>query len=99
MRFAPHTALPRAKGMHQPRDSAVFFSEQTATATAGGWRASVEQVGTGGEGRGRGEGSNSHSAPPSFVARLYDTAGKQSTAQHSSPSPFEVTISFLFVFF
>ena len=36
MRFAPHTALPRVKGMHQPRDSAVFFSKQTATATAGG---------------------------------------------------------------
>ena len=39
MRFAPHKALPRAKGMHQPRDSAVFFSKQTATATAGGRRA------------------------------------------------------------
>ena len=25
MRFAPHTALPRVKGVHQPRDSAVFF--------------------------------------------------------------------------
>ena len=24
--FCPHTALPRAKGMHQPRDSAIFFS-------------------------------------------------------------------------
>ena len=30
MRFAPHTALPRVKGMHQPRDSAVLFST-TAT--------------------------------------------------------------------
>ena len=29
------TALPRAKGMHQPRDSALFFSKQTATAAAG----------------------------------------------------------------
>ena len=24
--FCPHTALPRVKGMHQPRDSAIFFS-------------------------------------------------------------------------
>ena len=24
--FCSHTALPRVKGMHQPRDSAVFFS-------------------------------------------------------------------------
>ena len=53
--------------MHQPRDSAVFFSKQTATATAGGRRASVEQAGTGGEGRRRGGGSNSHSAPPSSL--------------------------------
>ena len=30
--FCSHTALPRAKGVHQPRDSAVFFSKQTATA-------------------------------------------------------------------
>ena len=28
--FCSHTALPRAKGAHQPRDSAVFFSKQTA---------------------------------------------------------------------
>ena len=51
MRFAPHTALPRVKGAHQPRDSAVFLSKQTATATAGGRRASVEQMGTDGEAR------------------------------------------------
>ena len=25
--FCPHTALPRVKGMHQPRDSAIFFSQ------------------------------------------------------------------------
>ena len=48
MRFAPHTALPRVKGMHQPRDSAVFFSKQTATAAARGQRASVQRTGTGG---------------------------------------------------
>ena len=56
MRFAPHTALPRAKGMHQPRDSAVLSSKQTATVTAGGWRASTEQVAQtveGGEGGGQ----------------------------------------------
>ena len=63
MRFAPHTALPRVKGVHQPRDSAVFFSKQTATATAGGRRASVEQVGTGGEGRRRGR-AVIHILPP-----------------------------------
>ena len=66
MRFAPHTALPRAKGMHQPRDSAVLPSKQTATATAGGRRASVKQVGTDGEGRKRGEGSNLPAAPLLF---------------------------------
>ena len=37
--FCSHTALPRVKGMHQPRDSAVFSSKQTATATAGDRRA------------------------------------------------------------
>ena len=25
--FCSHTALPRVKGVHQPRDSAVFFSK------------------------------------------------------------------------
>ena len=80
MRSAPHTALPRVKGMHQPRDSAVFFSKQTATATAGGRRASVEQVGTGGEGR-RSRGQQSielcvHNLPPS--ARLCTAAVRRS---------------------
>ena len=86
MRFAPHTALPRVKGVHQPRDSAVFFSKQTATATAGGRRASVEQVGTGGEGRRRGR-AVIHILPPLFVARLCDTAGRRSPAQHAPPPP------------
>ena len=52
--FCPHTALPRAKGVRQPRESAVFFSKQTATAAAGDRRASVQQVGTDGEGRKKG---------------------------------------------
>ena len=48
MRFAPHTALPRVKGVHQPRDSAVLFSKQTATATSNReWAQAVK----GGEGR------------------------------------------------
>ena len=72
--------------MHQPRDSAVFFSKQTATATAGGRRASVEQVGTGGEGRRRGEGSNSHSAPlPSLPACATPLAG--SPPHDTAPPP------------
>ena len=86
MRFAPHTALPRVKGVHQPRDSAVFFSKQTATATAGGRRASVGQVVTGGEGRKRGR-AVIHILPPLFFARLCDTAGRRSPAQHSPPPP------------
>ena len=31
--FCPHTALPRVKGMHQPRDSAVFFSTKQISIT------------------------------------------------------------------
>ena len=75
MRFAPHTALPRVKGMHQPRDSAVFFSKQTATATAGGRRAGVQQTGTDGEGWSR-EGGG---CPPSYSARLCVAAGRRPT--------------------
>ena len=86
MRFAPHTALPRVKGVHQPRDSAVFFSKQTATAIAGGRCASVEQVGTGGEGRRRGR-AVIHILPPLLFARLCDTAGRQSLARHNLPPP------------
>ena len=74
MRFAPHTALPRVKGMHQPRDSAVFFSKQTATATAGGRRAGVEQAGTDGEGRSR-EGGSSFCPPPTPPACVSLLAG------------------------
>ena len=84
MRFAPHTALPRAKGMHQPRDSAVFFSKQTATATAGGRRASVEQVGTGGEGRKRGRAVIHILPPPSLPACATPLAGNP---LHTSPPP------------
>ena len=82
--FCSHTALPRVKGVHQPRDSAVSFSKQTATATAGCQRASVEQVSTDGEGRRRGE-AVVYILPSPFFARLCDTAGRQSFAQHSPP--------------
>ena len=87
MRFAPHTALPRVKGMHQPRDSAVFFSKQTATAKAGGQRASVEQVGTGGEGRRRGGGSNSFCPPPSLPACATPLAGDPPRSTTPPPPP------------
>ena len=54
--FCSHTALPRVKGVHQPRDSAVSFSKQITTAAARDQRASVQQAGTGGEGRKKGGG-------------------------------------------
>ena len=61
--FCSHTALPRAKGMHQPRrDSAVFFSKQTATAAMGDQRMCIQRAGTGGEGQKKGGSSSSHSA-------------------------------------
>ena len=49
--FCSYTALPRVKGVHQPRDSAVFFSQQTATAAARNQYTSTQRAGTGGEGR------------------------------------------------
>ena len=57
--FCSHTAVPRAKGMHQPRDSAVFFSKQTATAAARNQYTSIQrdsgraQTVKGGEGGGQ----------------------------------------------
>ena len=44
--FCSHTALPRVKGVHQPRDSAVFFSKQTATAAARNQYTSIQRAGT-----------------------------------------------------
>ena len=70
--------------MHQPRDSAVFFPKQTAPAAACEQRASVEQMSTDGEGRRRGE-AVIYILPSPFFARLCDTAGRQSFAQHSPP--------------
>ena len=57
----------RPKACTSPATALYFSSKQTATAAASGWRASVEQVGIGGEGRRGGEGSNSHSAPLSSL--------------------------------
>ena len=53
MRFAPHTALPRAKGMHQPRDSAFIFLKTNSHSDsrrpacerrAGGYRLTIVYV-------------------------------------------------------
>ena len=51
----PHTQrCHESKACTSPATALYFSSKQTATATAGGRRASVERVGTGGEGRRRG---------------------------------------------
>ena len=82
----PHTQrCHESKACTSPATALYFSSKQTATATAGGWRASVEQVGTGGEGRRRGGGSNSHSAPlSSLPACATPLAGDP---PHSTPPP------------
>ena len=60
----PHTQrCHESKACTSPATALYFSSKQTATATAGGRRASVEQVGTGGEGRRRG-GAVIHILPP-----------------------------------
>ena len=90
MRSAPHTALPRVKGMHQPRDSAVFFPKQTAPAAACEQRASVQQAyskqaqAVKGVKRGR---AVIHILPLPFFARLCNIAGRRLSAQHSHPPP------------
>ena len=76
MRFAPHTALPRVKGVHQPRDSAVFFSKQTATASSSRrpddreWTQAVK----GGEGRAAVRSNSASRSAPPVPARLCTTA-------------------------
>ena len=84
--FCSHTALPRVKGVHQPRDSAVFFSKQTATAAARNQYMSVQRAGTDGGGRRRG-GAAVHILPPSYSARLCAAAVRRSSAQHLPPPP------------
>ena len=59
-----HTALPRVKGMHQPRDSAVFFSKQTATAAARNQYTSIQRASTDGEGRREGGWQQFTFCPP-----------------------------------
>jgi hypothetical protein len=75
MRFAPHTALPRAKGMHQPRDSAVLSSKQTATATSN--REWAQTVKGGGGGAAVRNLIRSHSAPPPVCAPPLSGAKKR----------------------
>ena len=78
----PHTQrCHESKACTSPATALYFPSKQTATATAGGWCASVEQADTGGEGRRRGR-AVIHILPPLFVARLCDTAGRRSPVQH-----------------
>ena len=74
----PHTQrCHESKARTSPATALYFSSKQTATATAGCWRASVKQVDTGGEGRRRGR-AVVHILPPLSVARLCDTAGRRS---------------------
>ena len=86
MRFAPHTALPRVKGVHQPRDSAVFSSKQTATATAGGRRASVEQWAQAVKGV-EGGGQSIHICPPLLPACATPLAGDPPRSTTALPPP------------
>ena len=85
MRFAPHTALPRVKGVHQPRDSAVFFlktnshsdSRRLACGRTASKRAQTVEGGAGG---------GQQFLPPSCSARLCVAAGRRST-ESSLPTP------------
>ena len=66
MRSAPHTTLPRVKGVHQPRDSAVFFLKtNNHSGSARPARKAYSERAQAVEGGKRGESSSSlHSAPP-----------------------------------
>ena len=66
MRSAPHTALPRVKGMHQPRDSAVFFLKtNNHSGSARPARKAYSERAQAVKGGKVGGGSSSlHSAPP-----------------------------------
>ena len=84
--FCSNTALPRVKGVHQPRGSAVFSSKQTTTAAARDQRAGVQQAGTDGGGRSRG---GQWCLPPSYSARLCVAVGRRSTGPPPSPPAVE----------